>query len=155
MLGFERAIWISRQPRRINSWSWYSASFFFFFHSLDKIRRKRIGFVELATVTRIQLFRERLSEKLCTRQSQRKYGICAVHCSWHCSCRIYFCCFPLALADIFSFKFLWKTVNSKPPTIPFGVVACTLSHNLFQNSCIRLSLLNAFYVYIKRPCLDP
>ena len=26
-----------------------------------------------------------------------------------------------------SFKFLWRTVNSKPPTIPFGIVACTFS----------------------------
>ena len=35
-----------------------------------------------------------------------------------------------------SFKFLWKTVLSKPPTIPFGVVMCTLSDNLSWNSCI-------------------
>ena len=35
-----------------------------------------------------------------------------------------------------SFKFLWKTVNSKPPTMPSGIVACTLSDNLSQNSCI-------------------
>ena len=37
-----------------------------------------------------------------------------------------------------SFKFLWKTVNSKPPTIPFEVVACTLSDNLSRNSCIHV-----------------
>ena len=30
-----------------------------------------------------------------------------------------------------------KTVNSKPPKIPFGVVACTLSDNLSRNSCIH------------------
>ena len=41
-----------------------------------------------------------------------------------------------------SFKFLWRTVNSKPPTIPFGVVACTFSDNLSRNSFIRL------YMYI-------
>ena len=29
-------------------------------------------------------------------------------------------------------------MNSKPPTIPFGVVACTLSDNLSWNSCILL-----------------
>ena len=34
-----------------------------------------------------------------------------------------------------SFKFLWKTVNSKPPTIPFGIVALTFSDNLSRNSC--------------------
>ena len=37
-----------------------------------------------------------------------------------------------------SFKFLWKTVNSRPPTIPFGFVAFTLSDNLSRNSCICL-----------------
>ena len=35
-----------------------------------------------------------------------------------------------------SLKFLWKPVNSKPPTIPSGVVAYTLSDNLSRNSCI-------------------
>ena len=35
-----------------------------------------------------------------------------------------------------SFKFLWRTVNSKPPTIPFRIGACTFSDNLSQNSCI-------------------
>ena len=36
-----------------------------------------------------------------------------------------------------SFKFLWRTVNSKPPTIPFGIVACTFSDSLSRNSCLR------------------
>ena len=35
-----------------------------------------------------------------------------------------------------SFKLLWRTVNSKPPTIPFGIVVCTFSYNLSRNSCI-------------------
>ena len=39
----------------------------------------------------------------------------------------------------YSFKFLWRTVNSKPPTIPFGIVACTFSDNLSRNSCICTS----------------
>ena len=70
------------------------------------------------------------------------HAICSIHCSWHCSCRTYFCFFPLALANILSdlschsFKFLWRTVNLKPPTIPFGIVACTFSDNLSRNSCI-------------------
>ena len=57
------------------------------------------------------------------------------------SCRIYFCCFPLALENIrpwplacHSHKFLWKTVNSKSPTVPFGIVVCTFSDNLSWNS---------------------
>ena len=40
-----------------------------------------------------------------------------------------------------SFKFLWKTVNTKPPTIPFGIVVCTLSDNLSRNSCILKLLI--------------
>ena len=35
-----------------------------------------------------------------------------------------------------SFKFLWRTGQTKPPTIPFGIVACTFSYNLSRNSCI-------------------
>ena len=90
----------------------------------------------------IQLFRERLSEKCASDNPERKCGICAIHCSQHCSCRTYFCCFSLALTDICPwpleplFQILWQTVNSKPPAIPFGVVACTLSDNRSQNSCI-------------------
>ena len=36
----------------------------------------------------------------------------------------------------YSFKFLWRTVNSKPPTIPIKIVACTFSDHLSRNSCI-------------------
>ena len=59
-----------------------------------------------------------------------------------CSCRTYFGCFPLAIANIpcHSFKFLWRTVHSKPPTIPFGIIACTFSDNLPRSSCIRFNL---------------
>ena len=35
-----------------------------------------------------------------------------------------------------SFKFLQRTGQTKPPTIPFGIVACTFSYNLSQNRCI-------------------
>ena len=39
------------------------------------------------------------------------------------------------------FKFLWRAVNSKPPTIPFGIVACTFVDNLSQNSCIQVNVI--------------
>ena len=48
----------------------------------------------------------------------------------------FFCCFLLALTDICPwpllsfFQISLKTVKSKPPTIPFRVVACSLSDNL-------------------------
>ena len=59
-----------------------------------------------------------------------------------CSCRTYFGCFPLALANICPwppvpfFQVSLRTVHSKPPTIPFEIVACTFSDNLSPNSCI-------------------
>ena len=56
-------------------------------------------------VINIQLFRERLSEKMCTRQPRKVIWdmintlfLTAVRND--CSCRTSFCCFPLALANI-------------------------------------------------------
>ena len=48
------------------------------------------------------------------------------------------------------FFFFWRTVNSKPPTIPFGIVACTLSDNLSRNSCIysRLGVIKPSFLLI-------
>ena len=34
-------------------------------------------------------------------------------------------------------NFFERTVNSKPPTIPYGIIACTFSDNLSRNSCIH------------------
>ena len=57
--------------------------------------------------------------KKCTRQTRKVIWDTISVTSWHCSCRTYF----------------WRTANSKPPTIPFGIVACTFSDNFFRNSC--------------------
>ena len=57
--------------------------------------------------------------KKCTRQTRKVIWDTISVTKWHCSCRTYF----------------WRTVNSKPPTIPFGIVACTFSDNFFPNSC--------------------
>ena len=56
--------------------------------------------------------------------------------SWNCSCQTYFCCFSLAIAIYrgCSFRFLWKNMNTKPPTKPFGIVAYTFSDNLSRNT---------------------
>ena len=44
---------------------------------------------------------EKGCRKKCARDNpERQYGIWSIHCSWHCSCRTYFCCFPLALANV-------------------------------------------------------
>ena len=54
----------------------------------------------------IQLFRERLSEKMCTRQSRKVMGYDQYTVPDDCSCRTYFCCFPLALANTFPWPFV-------------------------------------------------
>ena len=54
-----------------------------------------------------------------------------------------------------SFKFLWRTVQSKPPTITFVIVACTFFDNLSWNSVsnnkpnktLELSTLGQFGVW--------
>ena len=96
---------------------------------------------------------------MCTRLSQRV--IWDILFLWHCSCRTYVCCFPLALANTIrgffchSFKFLWKTVTSKPPIlITFRIVACTFSDNLSQNNCLLLCLIQDIAVswHVFGPC---
>ena len=64
-----------------------------------------------------------------------------------CSCRTYFCCFLLALANTFPrpfvpilSNFFEKKENSKPPTMPFRIVACTVPDNLSRNSCIQTEI---------------
>jgi len=39
-----------------------------------------------------------------------------------------------------SFKFLWRTVNSKPPTMPFGVVAGTFPTTFLEIAVYKLLL---------------
>ena len=91
----------------------------------------------------IQLFWERLSEKMCMWQSQevicdmintlfltlllskllllRSFSTCK--------------CMSMAFCAILS-NFIEKIVNSKSPAIPFGIVLCTFSDNLSRNSCV-------------------
>ena len=92
----------------------------------------------------IQLFRERLSAKLCTRQSRKVIWDMTntlflttlaaeptfVAFLWHSKTHFH----SPFVAN--SFKFLWRTENSKPPTMPFVIVASTFSDNLSRNSCI-------------------
>ena len=82
--------------------------------------------------TCIQLFRERLSTKMCTRQSRKviwnvgQYTVPGV-----LSCRTYFCCFPLILA------------NRRPrPLVPFLHISSKNSelkttHNPFRDCSVH------------------
>ena len=91
----------------------------------------------------IQLFWERLSEKMCIRQSRE--AICdmintlflALLLSKLLLLLSFSTCKHTSMAScaILS-NFIEKTVNSKSPTIPFGIVVCTFSDNLSRNSCL-------------------
>ena len=78
----------------------------------------------------------------------------------YCSCRTYFCCLPLAFTNIhvypwplvLFFQISLKNNELKPPTIPFGIVACTFSNNLSQNRCNLCKHNNGFPVLSPR-CL--
>ena len=99
--------------------------------------------------------------KICTRQSRKV--------TWHmintlflmyCSCQTYFCCLPLAFTNIhvhpwplvLFFQISLKNNELKPPTIPFGIVACTFSDNLSRNRCNLCKHNNGFPVLSPR-CL--
>ena len=98
----------------------------------------------------IQLFRESLSRIKCTRQSRKviwdmintlfltTVAVEPTFVTFLQHSQTYISGLPYD-----SFKFLWKTVHLKSPTIPFRIVACTFSDNLSQNSCIQAPLAAA------------
>ena len=80
----------------------------------------------------IQLFLERLSENMCTRQSRKVIWdtinkLFLLFLTLYCKCRTYFCCFPLALA------------NRRPwPLLPFFQISLKnielkTTHNIFRD----------------------
>ena len=81
------------------------------------------------------LFRERLLEKMCTRQSRKVIRDMINN--------LFLTLQLLRLRLLLSFSTRKHTPMaslSKPPTIPYGVVACTFSDNLSGNSCIQNEL---------------
>ena len=76
-----------------------------------------------------------------------------------CSCRTYFCCFPLALANITSqtsrailSNFFEEQCRSKLLKIPFGIVARSFSDNLSRNSCILKYGFNLVNLSLRCSC---
>ena len=91
----------------------------------------------------IQLFRERLSEKMCMWPSQKVIWdiINTPFLTLQLSNLRLLLSFSSSQTYVhsllyYSFKFLWRTVYSKPPTIPFGIITCTFSDNLSRNGCM-------------------
>ena len=97
----------------------------------------------------VQLFRERLSEKnVHATIPNGNMGYDQYSVPDDCSCRSYFCCFPLALTNICSWPlvlFFQNSIQNHPQTLTVGIGACTFSHNLSRNSymrflyCVRLA----------------
>ena len=97
----------------------------------------------------IQLFRESLSRIKCTRQSRKviwdmintlfltTVAVDPTFVTFLQHSQTYISGLPYD-----SFKFLWKTVHLKSPTIPFRIAACTFSDNLSQNSCRHCGLIH-------------
>ena len=101
---------------------------------------------EFVKVSFIYSYFENGCRKKCARDNpERLHGICSIHCSWHCSCRTYFCCFPLALADICP----W-------PLLPFFQIslknsALKTTHNTFRGCrvhFIRRPFLKQLYISV-------
>ena len=91
----------------------------------------------------LQVFRERLSEKIRTRQSQKVIGIWSIHCSWHCSCQTYVCCFFSALVNmsmasrvILSKFFDEQWIQSHPQYLS------GLSRALFATAFLKIAVCN-------------
>ena len=69
-----------------------------------------------------------------------------------CSCRTYFCCFPLALANICPWPpvpFFQISLKNRALKTTHNTFACTFSDNLSRNSCgrayTRRGLFSEFY----------
>ena len=76
----------------------------------------------------VQLFRKRLSKKMCTRQSRKVI--------WDVINTLSKLLLLLSFSTRKHMSVASSAVYSKPPTKPFGIVACTFSDNLSRNSCM-------------------
>ena len=107
----------------------------------------------------IQLFRE-TSEKKCTRQSRNVIWDMINTLFLTRSCRSYFCCFALALGNIVhglsyhSFKFLSRTVNSKPTHNTFWDCRVHFLRQPFSKQLYTITIpLSNSWLFYKRPYL--
>ena len=99
----------------------------------------------------LQLFQDRSSEKMCTRQCRKVIWdiINSLFLNTWLSDLLLLLLFSTCKHTVYGlscawFKFLWKTVNSNPPTKPFGIVTCTFPDNLSWNSCIQILTLQSW-----------
>ena len=105
----------------------------------------------------IQLFRERLSEEMCTLQSRKVIWdmINTLFLTLQLSSLLLLFSFSIrkqtSTASVPFFQISLKNSELKPPTIPFGIVACTLqpfSKQLYIRD--RFEYLNITYTLMKK-----
>ena len=134
---------------RLNTWFCYRISsnnsrlwLFLFSHQKWAIIRgpSREAIISYTAISK------KLVGKMCTRQSRKViWDMINILFLTTVAVEPTFVAFLYARKHIFmafcanSFKFLWRTVNSKPPTMPFGIVACTFFANPSRKSCIYYS----------------
>ena len=97
--------------------------------------------------------RKVVRKKKCARGNpERYYGIWSIHFSWHCRCRTYFSCFPLALTTILhglschSFKFFLKNIEPKSPHNTFR--ACRV--HFFRQPFSKKLYIQSRLVFLSR-----
>ena len=103
--------------------------------------------------------RKVVRKKKCARgYPERYYGMWSLHFSWHCRCRTYFCCFPLALTTILPWPlvpfFQISLKNSEPKSAHNTFRACRVhffrqrfSKNLYVQS--RLVFLSRCVIHAR------
>ena len=72
---------------------------------------------------------EKGCRKKCARDNpEGQYGIQSIHRSWHCSCRTYVCCFPLAACKHISPWLLMPffQISSKNSVFKFKILTCVV-----------------------------
>ena len=92
-------------------------------------------------------------KKTCARGNpERYYGMWSIHFSWHCRCRPYFSCFPLALTTILPWPlvpfFQISLKNSEPQTAHNTFRACRV--HFFQQPFSKYLYKQSRLVFLSR-----
>ena len=109
---------------------------------LKGVSLSRIWLIRMLLFMHTATSRKVVGKKRARDNSERLYRIWSIYCSWHCSCRTYFCCFPLALANI------------RPwPLVPFFQISLKnselkttvwLSRALFPTTFLEIAVFSVF-----------
>ena len=100
---------------------------------------------------------EKGCQKNCARYNpERCFGIWSIHCSWHCSCRTYFCCFPLAFANTRSWPLVpfFESSFEKQWTKNHPQYLSGLSRALFPTTFLEIAVFPPMMRHVRHPLLN-